>query len=226
MTSAESGSSGTAQRQWSGRLIRGFGLGTHIPFVALGYAAAIGLASSYVISRPAPVRDAWLSMLSTNLVNLAAHPVRSLVGSAFVTDESPADWVVLAFVGLGVAGRALGGVRLVGLLAAAHLLGTFVSESVVDLQIRSGRLPVADRTMLDVGPSYVVAPALVLGMLYGSTVGRVLAGICFALLAPHLFIGLTRLEVSAVGHVVAIGLAVFAAPALVRDHRARTTALS
>ena len=87
------------------------------------------------------MRDDWLAAASTNLDNLAAHPVRSLVGSAFVADGSVADWVVLAFVGLTVAGRALGDLRLAALLAACHVDATLVSQSVADLQVRSGTLP-------------------------------------------------------------------------------------
>lgn len=190
-------------------------------FVGVGYAGAFGLVAGWVAARPAPARDAWFAALSTNLVNLAAHPLRSLVGSAFVTDDSVLDWVVLAFVGLTVAGGAIGDLRLAVLLAVCHVDGTLVSESVVDAQVRAGALPETARTLLDVGPSYVVAPALVLGILYGPTVGRVACGVCFALLAPHLFVGLTRLEVSAVGHTVAIGIALLAGPALVTDQRAR-----
>ncbi len=148
-----------------------------------------------------------------------------MVGSAFVTDDSVVDWVVLGFVGLTVAGGALGDLRLAALLAACHVDGTLVSEAVVGLQVRAGALPAGARTLLDIGPSYVVAPALVLGILHGRTVGRVLCGLCFALLAPHLFVGLGRLEVSSVGHVVAIAVALVAGPALVRDRRAGTIAL-
>lgn len=190
-----------------------------VPLLGLGYATAFGLVASYVATRPAPVRDAWFAALSTNLMNLADHPIRCLVGSAFVTDDSVTDWVVLAFVGLTVAGGALGDLRLAALLALCHVDGTLVSQSIVDLRIRAGALPAADRMILDIGPSYVVAPALVLGILYGSNVGRVLCGICFAALAPHLFVGLTRLEVSSVGHVVAIGVALLAGPPLVRGRR-------
>lgn len=138
-----------------------------------------------------------------------------------MADGSVTDWVVLAFVGLTVAGRALGDLRLAALLAACHVDATLVSEAVLDLQIRSGALPADQRTILDIGPSYVVAPALVLGILHGSTVGRVACGLCFALLAPHLFVGLTRLDVSAVGHVVAIGLAVVVAPFLAAGRGSR-----
>jgi hypothetical protein len=170
------------------------------------------------------VRDGWVAYLSTNLVNLADHPVRSLVGSAFVTDDGTvASWVVLAFVGLATAGDALGNVRLAALLAGGHVLGTLVSEAVLGVQVRAGVMPVAARSIVDVGPSYVVAPALVLGLLLGRTlVGRAASGLGLALLAPHLFGGLLRLEVSSVGHVVAIGVALLAGPALAADSRARS----
>ena len=157
-------------------------------------------------------------------MNLADHPVRSLVGSAFVTDDGTVvSWVVLAFIGLATAGEALGLVRLAALLAGGHVLGTLVSEAVLDVQVRAGAMPVAARAIVDVGPSYVVAPALVLGLLLGPTlVGRAASGLGLALLAPHLFGGLTRLEVSSVGHVVAIGVALLAGPALAVDRRARS----
>lgn len=192
--------------------------------LGLGYASAFGLVASYVATRPAPVTGAWVAYLSTNLVNLADHPARALVGSAFVTDDgSVASWVVLAFVGLAAAGEALGNVRLAALLAGGHVLGTLVSESVLGAQVRSGVLPASARSIVDVGPSYVVAPALVLGLLLAPTLaGRAAAGLGFALLAPHLFGGLPRLEVSSVGHVVAIGLALAVGPALAADRRSRS----
>lgn len=190
---------------------------------ALGYATAFGVVATYVGGQTTPVRDQWLAFLSTNLVNLADHPIRCLVGSAFVCEDSTAQWVVLAAVGLTTAGRALGNLRLAGLLAACHVLATVVSEAVLAVRLRAGSALVEDRLLLDVGPSYVIAPALVLGILRGSTAGRVAAGICFALLEPHLFGGLLELEVSAVGHVVAIGLALALAPILIRDRRERLT---
>ncbi|GAB2587578.1 rhomboid-like protein [Microlunatus antarcticus] len=182
--------------------------------------------ASYVTTRPAPVRDAWVAYLSTNLANLADHPVRALVGSAFVTDDGTVvSWVVLAVVGLTAAGDALGNVRLAALLAGGHVLATLVSENVLAAQVRAGSMPTTARFLVDVGPSYVVAPALALGLLLAPTlVGRAASGLGLALLAPHLFGGLTRLEVSSVGHVVAIGLALLAGPTLAADRRARRAA--
>lgn len=62
----------------------------------------------------------------------------------------------------------------------------------------------------------MVAPALVVGIVYGRGWGRVLCGLAFALLAPNLFGGLLQLDVSAVGHTTAILVALLAVPALVR----------
>lgn len=204
--------------------------GRRVPGATAGlvYASVFGLVASYVTSRSAPVRDALIASSSTNLSNLADHPVRALVGSAFVTDDGTVvSWIVLALVGLGAAGEALGNVRLVALLASGHVLGTLVSESVLDAQIRAGTMPVSARSLTDVGPSYVIAPALVLGLLLApSLVARAASGLGFALLAPHLFGGLARLEVSSVGHVVAIGLALIAGPALAADRRTTRTAVA
>ena len=191
--------------------------------VALVYASAFGIVGSWMTARPAPVRDAWLAYLSTNLANLGDHPARALVGSAFVTDDGTVlSWVVLALVGMAAAGEALGNVRLAALLASGHVLGTLVSESVLGAQIQRGAAAPDAKLIIDVGPSYVVAPAVVLGLLLcPNLVGRAASGLGFALLAPHLFGGLRQLEVSSVGHVVAIGVALLAGPALARDRRSR-----
>lgn len=189
--------------------------------VALAYASLFGVVATAVGSRPAPARDAWLAYMSTDLDNLADHPVRALAGSAFVAESDVLALTALALIGLGAAGQALGDLRLAGLLASTHVLGTLVSQSVLALQIRLGDAPETARSMIDVGPSYVVAPALVLGLVLGSTRGRVVSGLGFAALAPHLFGGLTRLEVPAVGHVVAISAALLAGPALRRDRQRR-----
>jgi len=188
---------------------------------ALAYASLFGVVATAVASRPAPVRDAWLAWASTDLVNLGDHPLRCLVTSAFVADGDVLALTALALIGLGAAGQALGDLRLAALLASTHVLGTLVSQSVLAQQIRLGDAPASARSMIDVGPSYVVAPALVLGIVLGSNRGRVASGLGFAALAPHLFGGLTRLDVPAVGHVVAIGTALIAGPALRRDRQRR-----
>ncbi len=196
--------------------------GTRLPLTATLYTTAFALSATALATRSYARQEAWLAVLSTNLVNLEQHPLRCLVGSAFVTQDSVNDWIVLSAIGLGVAGQVLGNGRLAALIAATHLLGTAVSESVLQMQIRFGAAPVGQRLIVDVGPSFVVAPALVVGIMYGRGWARVLSGAAFAALAPHLFGGLLHLDVSAVGHTTAIMTAVLAAPALVQSRRVRT----
>jgi hypothetical protein len=83
---------------------------------------------------------------------------------------------------------------------AAHVVGTVVSEGILAVRIAGGAVPASERTILDIGPSYVIVAALVVGIAYGRWPARIASAIAFALLAPHLFVGLTQLDVSAVGH--------------------------
>ena len=57
---------------------------------------------------------------------------------------------------------------------------------------------------MDIGPSCVVVAALTVGAVYGRWPARIVSGIAFAFLAPHLFGGLQRLDVGPVGHCCAI----------------------
>jgi len=89
-------------------------------------------------------------------------------------------------------------------VAAAHVLGTVFSEGILAYRVASGALPGAYRHIQDVGPSYVVVGALAAGIAYGPWPGRLACAAGLAVVAPSLFGGLFQLEVSAVGHVSAI----------------------
>ncbi len=141
---------------------------------------------------------------STNLVNLHLNPVGSLVTSAFIPGNPAIAWVVLGALGLFTVNQLLGNVRTAVLLVAGHVAGTLVSEGIVGYQVNHAILSSSARTIVDVGPSYVIVCALVASTLYGSWTQRVAAGAGFAVLAFHIFRGLTHLEVTAVGHVTAI----------------------
>ncbi len=186
--------------------------------LAVGYAAGLALAAIVLHAQPVPVRRHWLDWASTNLANATDHPLGALVVSAFLTDGDIQWWVPLSLVALGSVGAAFGAWRTAVIVGAAHVLGTLVSEGIVAYRIGTGALPDSYRHLLDVGPSYVVVGALVAGVGYARWPGRVLCAVGFAGLAPSLFGGLDRLEVSAVGHVCAIvtGLAVGGAFALAR----------
>jgi hypothetical protein len=175
--------------------------------LAVGYAAGLALGGLLLHLQPAATRTRWLGWASTDLANATTHPLGALVVSAFVTDGDVGWWVPLALVALGTAGATFGAWRTAVLVGAAHVLGTVVSEGIVAYRVATGGLPSSYRSVLDVGPSYVVVAALVAGIAYARWPGRVLCAVGFVVLAQSLFGGLFRLEVSAVGHVTAIVVA-------------------
>jgi hypothetical protein len=160
---------------------------------------------------------------ATNLVNLRSDPFGTMVASAFVAQAAPWMWVALAIVGLFPVAHRFGNVRTLVLVGAAQVIGTLISEGLLAWRISAGAMPASMRYIDDVGPSYVIASALVATMLYGaeplvrtarhghwlfdhvpSLWWRIGAGLALAFLAPHLFSCLDRLDVAAVGHLVAM----------------------
>jgi hypothetical protein len=152
----------------------------------------------------APGHAELIAWSSTNLVNLRHNPAGSLMASAFVPGDPAITWVVLGALGLFTVNRLLGNVRTAVLLVAGHVAGTLVSEGIVDYRVSHAILPTSARTIVDVGPSYVIVCALVTAGLYGSRIQRLAAGVGLAVLAFDIFRGITQLQVPAVGHVTAI----------------------
>ena len=182
--------------RWAGRLAPG-----------VGYAAALTAGAILLGTRSAATRAAWQAWASTNLVNLRDHPVQAMVLSAFVSESDPTGWVVLALVGLITTAWVLGGWRTTLLVTAGHVVGTLVSEGILAYRIGTGAAPAGDRYLMDIGASYVVVCALAAGIAYGTWAGRALSAAGFLLVSPNLFGGLPQLEVSSVGHVWAIAVA-------------------
>ena len=168
---------------------------------AVGYSAALAVSVLCWWSLAPAAQQAWLGWASTDLVNLRHDPLGCLVGSALITDDRPWAWVAL--VGLGAAGRALGNLRTLWLVLIAHVVATLVSEGLLALRITTGREPVSARTVVDVGPSYVVVSALVVGLAYAGLLARIASAGCFAAVAPFLFGGLFSGDVWALGHLTA-----------------------
>jgi hypothetical protein len=177
---------------------------------------------------PSRDRQALAAWASTSVANLEHHPVASLVLSAFIAGGSAAIWPVLIALALFGANRALGSVRAAVIFAAAHVIGTLVSEGIVAYRVDAGVLPVSSRHLLDVGPSYVVVAAAVVALASGSMPARGAAALDLAVLiiAGRIFAGLSSLDVAAVGHVTAMAVAACAVLLLrVRAaRRARRTA--
>jgi hypothetical protein len=192
--------------------------------VAVGYATAFGVGTALLHSRPRPGRDAWLDWASTNLANATDHPIATLVVSALFTDGDVRGWLALSLVGLGTVGWRLGAWRTLTLVAAAHVLGTVISEGILAIRITTGAMPAEAEHIRDVGPSYVVVAALVAGVAYGPWLAKLPCAIGFLIVAPSLFGGLPELEVSSVGHVCAIVVALVVGGLFVRRQRTRRAA--
>jgi hypothetical protein len=190
-----------------------------------------------------PARTAVTTWASTSVVNLEHDPFGCLLFSSVVTGGISATWPVMIAVALFAAAGVAGNRRTLVVCAAGHVVGTLVSEGIVAYRVDTGQLPLADRHLTDVGPSYIVVSALVLALLHGwrrrgsaargpaarrlavwgGLVVRVAAAIDLAILifAGNIFGGLSTLQVAAVGHLTAIvtaGLVELVSEGLARRH--------
>jgi hypothetical protein len=160
---------------------------------------------------------------STNVANLEHEPIGPLVLSAFVGPGYLVVWPVLIALAVFGANRALGTARTALICVAGHVIGSLVSEGIVAYRVDVGQLPVTDRYLTDVGPSYVVVSAIVIAVVCGTWLARAAAVLDFAVLVVggHIFAGLSHLDVSAVGHLTALVTAA-AAVTLTLVRRGRT----
>jgi hypothetical protein len=173
---------------------------------AWGYLAAFAVAQCVYALLSPHVRTVVLSWASTSVANLEHDPFVSLFLSAFVVSGDSLVWLALIAVAVFGASRAAGGRATAVVCVTGHVIGTLVSEGMVAYRVDAGQLPPASDHLTDVGPSYVVVSALVLMLARGGRSIRVAAVIEFILLifAGEIFAGLGRLNVAAVGHVIAI----------------------
>jgi hypothetical protein len=174
------------------------------------YLTGFVIAELIYAALPAHDQSAVLRWASTNVVNLRHHPVGALAASAFIPATFTIAWPFLIALAVFGANRALGNWRTALVCAAGHVVGTLVSEGIVDYRVAHGLLPASDTRIVDVGPSYVVVSAIVVAVLYGSWPARVAAALDFALLVfiGQIFSGLSTLDVPAVGHTTAIAVSV------------------
>jgi Rhomboid-like protein len=159
----------------------------------------------YVLLSPSG-QTALTAWASTDVANLEHEPVGPLVLSAFIGPGYFVIWPVLIALAVFGANRALGNIRTALICVAGHVVGTVVSEGIVAYRVDAGQLPVADRYLTDVGPSYVVMSAIVIAVVCGTWLARAAASVAFAVLVfgGHIFSGLGHLDVAAVGHLTAL----------------------
>jgi hypothetical protein len=177
--------------------------------VAWVYLAVFSVADVTYALLPPHDQAAVIGWASTNVHNLHQDPIGSVVASAFVAQASPAAWPALIALAMFGACRVLGNWRTAAVCAAGHVIGTLVSEGIVDYRVNHGLLPAADRYIVDVGPSYIVVSAAVVALLYGPWLARGAAALDLVILIVpgDIFGGLSQLYVAAVGHVTAMTVA-------------------
>jgi hypothetical protein len=193
------------------------------PVPILFIMALCAVSSVYAYGLEPSDQRSFIASTATNLVNLRSDPLGTLIASAFVSEATPWIWVGFAIVGLFPLVHRFGNLRALVLVGAAQIIGTLVSEGLLAWQISTGAVPGSLRFLDDVGPSYVIASALIATILYGAEPAvrtarhghwlfdripslwwRVGALAGLAVLVPHLFGGLNHLDVAAVGHTVAL----------------------
>jgi hypothetical protein len=173
---------------------------------ASGYLACYLVADVvYVLLNP-HAQAALTAWASTSVANLEHEPVGPLVLSAFVAPGYFGVWPVLIALAAFGANRAFGNARTALVCVAGQVIGSLVSEGIVAYRVDVGQLPVADRHLTDVGPSYVVVSAIVIAIMCGTWLARTAAALDFVVLVfgGQIFSGLSHLDVSAVGHLTAI----------------------
>ena len=184
----------------------------------LGCYVAAELAWVLLNPRAQASLTAWAS---TSVANLEHEPVGPLVLSAFVGPGGLLAWPALIALAAFGASRALGNAGTTLVCVAGHVIGSLVSEGIVAYRVDAGQLPVTDRHLIDVGPSYVVVSAIVVAAACGPWLARAAAAFDFAVLVigGHIFSGLSHLDVSAVGHLTAMVTAAAVTLPLARRQR-------
>ncbi|MFI8511516.1 rhomboid-like protein [Streptomyces sp. NPDC085460] len=127
--------------------------GTHL------WLAVIAATSLTLALAPAALDAHLLHRNSSNLHQLAHHPVRALLGSAFWI-EDPADLLLYAVLFEALHApveRWLGTARWLFVVAGAHIAATLVSQQVVLLAIRDHDVPRSMAHVVDIGVSYGLA---------------------------------------------------------------------
>ncbi|WP_405490826.1 rhomboid-like protein [Streptomyces sp. NBC_00096] len=130
--------------------------GTHI------WLLIIAVTSIVVVIVPDHLEHVLLHRNSSNIHELARHPMRALLSSAFWI-EDPASlplYAVLFEVFHANVERWLGTLRWLVIVATGHITATLVSQRVVLMAIQDNRAPRSMVHVVDIGVSYGLAAAV------------------------------------------------------------------
>lgn len=130
--------------------------GTHI------WLLIIAVTSIVVVVVPDHLEHILLHRNSSNIHELARHPIRALLSSAFWI-ENPASlplYVLLFEIFHANVERWLGTMRWLLIVATGHITATLLSQRVVLMAIRDNRAPRSMVHVVDIGVSYGLATAV------------------------------------------------------------------
>ena len=176
--------------------------------LTVGFACALAAAEVCYAAVSTGEANRVAAWASTNVARLTTEPVGPLAASVFVVPDYRVLWLVLGTLGCAIVEAHLGWRRTLLVAATAQLAGTAVSEGVVWWRVGHGRLPNSALHQVDVGVSYVVVGLLSAAVVVGRPLAaKVLAGVSLAGIAPDLLEGLSRLDVTPVGHLTALVVA-------------------
>lgn len=127
------------------------------------FAAAMTLALSVaalVLGLHSDATADVVAWTSTNVDNLADHPVAAMIGSAFVLPGSAVAELALVAVGLAALERAIGAKRTVVIALAGQVIATLVTEYGAQLAAQAHLIAAAPTDRDDAGVSYVMCAVL------------------------------------------------------------------
>jgi hypothetical protein len=174
------------------------------------------LAAVWLRTHPAQV-DRVAAWASTNVHNLAHHPIAALVASAFVVRDGLLPQLILVAVGFAVLERAVGAWRTAVVALSGQVFATLLTEYGADLGARLNLLVDSAPDRLDVGVSYAmyaVLTAAVLRLAGRTRIVSVLAVAVSVLVPFALAPGMTT-----TGHLLSMAIGAIAMALLTRRGR-------
>lgn len=123
------------------------------------YAFALAITTVTMQSANPRIASQVVLSASTNLTNMADHPVRALLASPFMIQGDWGSWAkaALCVLVLFPAERWLGSLRATAVFVAGHVGATLLTQGAIMWGIHQGIVPSSAANMVDVGMSYGVA---------------------------------------------------------------------
>jgi hypothetical protein len=172
--------------------------------LAACFALGLVVTEFVMLTLPSADQTSVARAASTNITHLAIDPFFVLPASAFVDLGNTWLWVPLTLILLGGLERKLGAGRAFMIAFGAHVAATVISEGMLLTQIAWHAAPRSEVNIIDVGPSYVILAAMAACLVLGSWKLRIAAVLSGAIVIPGLLVGITGLDMSALGHLTSL----------------------